>query len=52
VPIIAMTASANVRVRTACLAVGMDGLLPKPWTAQQLADTLATIRDGAALSQR
>ena len=51
-PIIAMTASATVRDRTACLAVGMDGLLPKPWTAQQLADTLATIRDGAALPQR
>ena len=43
-PIIAMTASATISDRAACLAVGMDGLLPKPWTAQQLTDALATIR--------
>ena len=50
-PIIAMTASATVRDRAACLAVGMDGLLPKPWTAQQLAETLATIRGSGRASR-
>jgi len=43
-PIIAMTASATLSDRSACLAVGMDDLLPKPWTAQQLTDTLDRIR--------
>ena len=43
-PIIAMTASALLSDHAACLAVGMDGFLPKPWTAQQLSDTLDGLR--------
>ena len=43
-PIIAMTASATLSDRSACLQVGMDDLLPKPWTAQQLTDLLARLR--------
>ncbi len=39
-----MTVSATITDHTACLAVGMHGLLPKPWTAQQLTDAPATIR--------
>ncbi len=43
-PIVAMTASATLSDRAACLAVGMDDVLPKPWTAQQLADVLDRLR--------
>ena len=46
-PIVAMTASATLSDRTACLAVGMDDVLPKPWTEQQLTDVLARIRERA-----
>ena len=53
-PIIAMTASATLSDRRACLQVGMDDLLPKPWTAQQLRDLLdrldAGVRQGAPSS--
>ena len=44
-PIVAMTASATISDRAACLAVGMDDLLPKPWTEQQLAEVLVRIRE-------
>ena len=47
-PIIAMTASALLSDRAACLAVGMDGFLPKPWTAQQLTDVLDDLRQQRA----
>ena len=43
-PIIAMTASATLSDRSACLQVGMDDLLPKPWTGQQLSHLLARLR--------
>ena len=51
-PIVAMTASATISDRTACLAVGMDDLLPKPWTEQQLADVLGRIRGRADAAAR
>ena len=43
-PIVAMTASATLSDRAACLAVGMDDVLPKPWTPQQLTDVLDRLR--------
>ena len=46
-PIVAMTASATLSDRAACLAVGMDDVLPKPWTAQQLTDVLDRLRSGS-----
>ncbi|NDI49932.1 PAS domain S-box protein [Goekera deserti] len=42
-PIIAMTASAFDDDRTACREAGMDGFLPKPWTREQLTQTLADL---------
>lgn len=41
VPVIALTASSNEENRDACRAAGMDGLLPKPFTSQQLAKVIA-----------
>lgn len=46
-PIVAMTASATLSDRAACLAVGMDDFLPKPWTERQLTDVLARLRASA-----
>jgi CheY-like chemotaxis protein len=43
-----MTASATISDRAACLAVGMDDLLPKPWTEQQLAEVLGRLRERTA----
>ena len=43
-PIVAMTASATLFDRAACLAVGMHDVLPEPWTAQQLTDLLDRLR--------
>ena len=40
--IIATTAHAMAEARERCLAVGMDGFLAKPFTLEQLAETLAT----------
>jgi signal transduction histidine kinase/ActR/RegA family two-component response regulator len=50
--IIAMTASALASDREACRLAGMDGFLPKPWTAQQLADVLQSARAAAAARAR
>jgi len=46
--VIAMTASALASDREACRLAGMDGFLPKPWTAQQLTDVLHAVRTAAA----
>ena len=43
-PIIAMTASALDSDRELCLRAGMDGLLPKPWTAQELTTLVSSLR--------
>lgn len=43
-PVIAMTASALDSDREQCLRAGMDGMLPKPWTAQELTQLLAGLR--------
>ena len=51
-PIVAMTASATITDRAACLAVGMDDLLPKPWTEQQLSDVLGRIRGRTVTAAR
>ncbi|MGJ7439696.1 ATP-binding protein [Aquipuribacter sp. MA13-6] len=42
-PVFAMTASVLATDREACLRAGMDGVLPKPWTAAQLTDVLDRI---------
>jgi PAS domain S-box-containing protein len=49
VPIIAMTASAFDDDRIACRDAGMDGFLPKPWTTEQLTQTLVDLQVGGAL---
>jgi CheY-like chemotaxis protein len=46
VPIIALTAHAMESDRTRCLAVGMDGYLAKPYTADELA---GAVEAGAAI---
>jgi CheY-like chemotaxis protein len=46
--VIAMTASALASDREACRLAGMDGFLPKPWTSQQMADVLQSVRAAAA----
>ncbi len=39
-PVFAMTASVLATDRDACLRAGMDGVLPKPWNADQLKSVL------------
>ncbi|WP_340289833.1 ATP-binding protein [Aquipuribacter hungaricus] len=39
-PVFAMTASVLATDRDACLQAGMDGVLPKPWNAEQLTAVL------------
>ena len=41
VPVIAMTATASDEDKDACLAAGMDDFLPKPFSAEQLANVMA-----------
>lgn len=41
VPVIAMTATASDEDKGACLAAGMDDFLPKPFSAEQLANVMA-----------
>ena len=48
-PIVAMTASALQSDQQACADAGMDGVLPKPWTEQQLHDVLQRLSRRAAL---
>ncbi|WP_380169609.1 ATP-binding protein [Jannaschia sp. R86511] len=45
-PVFAMTASVLATDRDACLTAGMDGVLPKPWNAEQLRSVLDQIARG------
>lgn len=47
IPIIAMTASAFDTDRAACRQAGMDAFLPKPWTHDQLLESLTLLRSSA-----
>ncbi len=52
-PVFAMTASVLATDREACLHAGMDGVLPKPWTEEQLKavlDCIARTRQDAPTS--
>ncbi len=47
-PVIALTASALSEDRQRCRRAGMDGVLPKPWTAEELERALDLVRAAAA----
>jgi CheY-like chemotaxis protein len=46
VPVIALTATSSADDRAACLAAGMDEVLAKPFTQEQLAGLLARFAPG------